>query len=272
MNILTPNRILQDGDEMLAGGEWGPIPATEFGLQVEFSKYAKYKIRRPSEPESTAQNGAGETPVPPRTTPEVAKDAATAPTKVEGMPPAPPLPKPKPLSETYGKAKPKVLPTVVSQKAHDRITSGQVASHKPVTIPAQPEPVVHGISTKDAIKARNEAVVAAAVAEAEAAKPTFITPSHVISRHGKVYETSIPFSDLSAKPEWIGRNGTFKAKAIRITSRPNGLIQIRPEGARGLAKNALIEFPAAEIPKVIDWLLRHQVPVTTGEAKTATPL
>jgi hypothetical protein len=258
MNTLTKNRILQEGDEMLAGGEWGPIPATEFGLQVEFSKYAKYKIRRPSEPETISPTQAMDKNATP-----VAAEKVNAPVPTPSGTGETPLIKPKPLSETYGKAKPKsklVLPTVVSKKAHDRKKEGVPSAMEGLSTPP-PEPVIHGISTKDAIKARNEAVVEAA--KAHAAKPTFIAP------HGKVSSTSIPFSDLSAKPEWIGRNGTFKAKAVRLDARPNGLIQIRPEGARGLAKNALIEFPAAEIPKVIDWLLRHQVPTTK---KTATPL
>jgi hypothetical protein len=231
MNTLTKNRILQEGDEMYAGGEWNPIPATEFGLQVEFSKYAKYKIRRPSEPESTKQNGAEGTPAPAPATPEAPNKGAAATAKPDGKPSAPPLVKPRPLSETYGKAKPKVpkvLPTVVSKRAHDPRSGEKPRVVVRVVLPkARPAPTP--------------------------------TPTGKAIRN----ETSIPFSDLSAKPDWIGRNGTFKATAIRLAAKDNGLIQIRPEGSRGLAKNALIEFPAADIPKVIDWLLRNQLPSTS---------
>lgn len=62
---------------------------------------------------------------------------------------------------------------------------------------------------------------------------------------------AIEYSDLSAMPGWIGRNGTFKATGLNVQRMPNDLIQLRPIGKRGLAKNALIEIPVADIPTLI---------------------
>src|ERR1044071_9251104 len=49
MNTLTPNRILQKGDEYRDNGSWKPVPKEEIGLQVMFSKLKKHELRRPSE-------------------------------------------------------------------------------------------------------------------------------------------------------------------------------------------------------------------------------
>lgn len=79
----------------------------------------------------------------------------------------------------------------------------------------------------------------------------------------------IPFPAGSPPTQWIGRNGTFYAKGVHLQviehlMEEDNIIQIRPKGARGLAKNALIEFPASIIPQVVDWLIRMQ-PATTKE-------
>lgn len=236
MNTLTPNRIIQQGDEYFGtDGMWHVVPEGDFGLQVMFTKYKE--VRRPSEPE---QDGAAGTPAPATPEPLATAQAVTpAPERPESKPDAPP----RPLSETYGKKKPKELPTVVSKKAHgvqDDILAEEKRRRIAAEIAATSE-VIHGISTKDAIKARKAAELAGRV------------PS------GKIYALDVTYSDLSALPNWIGRNGTFKAQGLRVESRPNGLIQLRPIGQRGLAKNALIEFPKADIPRVVDFLLRHQV-------------
>lgn len=214
MNILTKNRILQEGDEVFSGGMWGPVPSTEFGLQIEFSKYGNMQIRRPSEPDSSV--GTVETPAPAITE---TKDAGGEPVpyfpaKPESKTavPTPAEAPAKPLSETYEPAKPKkpkALPTVVSKKAHAK--SGENITLSPFS------------------RAR--------------------------------VSVSVPYSDLTSEPVWIGRNGTFKATAVSLSAghgKHGNLIQIRPVGARGLAKNALIEIPAADIPRIVDFLLRHQ--------------
>jgi hypothetical protein len=64
----------------------------------------------------------------------------------------------------------------------------------------------------------------------------------------------IEYSDLSALPNWIGRNGTFKATGLNVSRTKSDLIQLRPIGKRGLAKNALIEIPVKDIAKLIDRL------------------
>lgn len=81
-----------------------------------------------------------------------------------------------------------------------------------------------------------------------------LKPAMVIVSGSTPEEISIPYTDLSALPLWTGRNGTFHATAIRLRVMKNGLIQIRPEGKRGLAKNALIEIPVADLLPVIKWL------------------
>ena len=48
MTTLTPNRIIQQGDEYIdAKGTWKPVPKDDYGLQVMFTKYAA--VRRPAE-------------------------------------------------------------------------------------------------------------------------------------------------------------------------------------------------------------------------------
>lgn len=221
MNILTNNRILEAGDEYLTGEDWKPIPAGDIGLQIMFTKYAK--VRRPKEPEAISPDSEAHAPSGTEAEPAKAEsDKIPAPSHSgAGVI----FPKAKPLSETYGKAKPKELPTVVSKKAH-----GKQRMTKPALDPAYGE-----------------------------SENITLTPVPVITPpHPKMHTTVIPYTDLSSKPIWIGRNGTFNATGMTITHTENGLIQIRPSGARGLAKNALIEFPDAEIDKVVDFLLRHQ--------------
>lgn len=238
MNTLTPNRIIEKGDEYFQSGEWHPVPPNDIGLQIQFTKYKE--VRRPSEKA---------TPISPKP-PQAAKAEAKQ-VPASGVSPAggespnitlTPV-KPRPLSETFGKkpkaAKAKELPTVISQVAHGKerfrvgLTPRSKAALKAIVADAEAR-VIHGISTKEAIKL---------------SKPT---------SKGVYADILIPYTDLSALPNWIGRNGRFKAIGIKLTATPAGLIQVVPVGARGVAKNALIEFPATEISKVVDFLLRHQ--------------
>jgi len=118
MNLLSKHRILQEGDEWKTdAGEWKTIPSAEFGLQIMFSKYNNKEIRRPSEPDS---GNVTLTPISPKDEnvhPKAESDKSPAPSHSGAGTFTPP----KPLSDTYGKAKPKpALPTVVSKRAHSR--------------------------------------------------------------------------------------------------------------------------------------------------------
>jgi hypothetical protein len=283
MNLLTNNRILQSGDEYSDGVAWHPVPDKDFGLQIQFTKYDK--VRRPSEPDDNITL----TPVSPTETsqvPAAESDKDSAPshsgaepilcvchTATAGNPANCPLhpmltikPKPKPLSETYDKAKPKAkkaLPTVVSRKAHAiggkaeearKIRDEREAVLAKANAAGVITPERFGNEQLENIIAE---ILARKVAELSPSVPV-AAPVPVITPHPKVHATVIPYTDLSSKPIWIGRNGTFNATGMTVTHTANGLIQIRPSGVRGLAKNALIEFPDTEIEKVVDFLLRHQ--------------
>lgn len=90
MNTLTKNRILQEGDEYRHNGTWKPVPEEDYGLQIQFTKYAE--VRRPSEKPISPDRG--------NATPAKAEsDNAPAPSHSG-------------VGDT--------LPTVVSKKAHKR--------------------------------------------------------------------------------------------------------------------------------------------------------
>lgn len=237
MNTLTKNRILQDGDEYLdSKGDWKPVPATDFGLQIMFTKYGE--VRRPSETPSA--NGAGETPAPQRSTATVAAPS------VESKPTASPLPReypaPKPLSMTMTKSgKAKALPTVVSAKAH--------------TLP--PLRLTRADYSKAAKAAKAAKKVTSGKIPASAGVKVTPLPTSL----------SVTFPDAHPECIWTGRNGTFMARALNMHVTPSGeVIQIVPQGKRGAAKSAIIEFPASIIPQVVDWLLRQQPTPTTTPA------
>lgn len=212
-----------EGDEYLdTNMVWKPVPKNDFGLQIMFTKYAE--VRRPSE--TTTKTISGE-----------AHTGKTAEKQVPGvLPPPPPQPPkpltpPKPLADTFGKAKAKVLPTVVSTKAHTK-----------------PERRPH-------IKMPEAIVLAVAAFDPTVVKPL---PSVVAA-----CAPSIAIDIKEPGNIWIGRNGTFNMTGLGLNMTNKGeSVQIKPIGKRGLAKNALIEFPASIIPQVIDWLLRHQKPPT----------
>lgn len=96
--------------------------------------------------------------------------------------------------------------------------------------------------------------------------PTVISPkAHKgTTRHPTIYETIIDYTPSIANrpPKWIGRNGTFIARGLRIRvgsgGFDNGIVGMVPVGKRGLARNAIIEFPAEIIPHVIEFLEKHR--------------
>jgi len=77
-------------------------------------------------------------------------------------------------------------------------------------------------------------------------------------------QIEVDYTDLRYTPVWIGRNGTFKATGLMLQRlNPSGIIQIRPKGKRGLAKNALIEIPEADLVKICKWLEQHTIAYET---------
>lgn len=245
MNVLTKNRILQKGDEFNSEGKWKPIPAADFGLQIMFTPYKE--VRRPTEeppktlPISPDRKQSGASP---------AKTEPPSPAKAESEKSPVPThsgtgersyPAAKPLAATYGgdlhtklakKLEAEKLPTVVSKKAH-KFTHDHTGAMIPKTTPTAGEVA---------------SLIAAVIA------PPKTTPAG---------EIDIPYPDKSTPCIWIGRNGSFYAKALHLdvlehTDEKDNVIRVRPVGTRGLARNAIIEFPASIIPQVVDWLLRHQ--------------
>lgn len=67
----------------------------------------------------------------------------------------------------------------------------------------------------------------------------------------------LPFPIAKVKPSWTGRNGTFLGYGLHM-HRIGDMIAISPVGKRGPG-NCLIEFPAACIPQIIDWLTNNTV-------------
>lgn len=123
-------------------------------------------------------------------------------------------------------AKPKTLPTVVSRKAHGGISPATTKAIQAILAEIPPP----------------------------ASPPSGVKPKGMVS-------TSLDTA-FAEKPEceWIGRNGTFRQRGLRMESNiDRGVIKFRPIGARGVGKNAKIEFPASIIPQVTDWLLRQQL-------------
>ena len=195
MNLLTKNRIIEEGDEWKDNkGNWNPVHVKQIGLQIMFSEYTE--VRRPSEE----------------------PDKFCAPKPIQPTEGNITLePPPKPLAETMKakkvakvadipKADADYLPTVVSKKAH---------SHRHIV---------------RVVKAKTEEV----------------------TRPEKSLKVRFPGSYPC--PQWIGRNGTFNQVAINLSKNGDGIIKIVPEGVRGVAKNAQIEFPVSIIPEITKWL------------------
>jgi hypothetical protein len=212
MITLTPNRILQKGDEYRDNGHdsknitWKPVPKDDFGLQVMFTKYAE--CRRPSE-ESKPISPDSERP-------KAAKPSATVTAKAEKVETPAPTPS--------GAGDASYLPTVVSSKAHTKeMTPTEYLQTLVKTKAADPKPIVLAGTTET--------------------RANITWPMH---------------SKAMPPCRWIGRNGTFRCRGVNLELRKdvagNGIIAVLPVGARGEAKNAEIEFPAAAIPQVINFL------------------
>lgn len=238
MNILTKNRIIEKGDEYhIKDGRWMPVPDKDIGLQIMFSKYKE--VRRPTEQ-------------PPKTEKPISPDSGATTAKAESNK------QPVPSCSGAGTLLPEppinYLPTVVSKKAHK---AGNIF----------PDPIFDatGAERTELQKAvlHNDAQMSAGVRRMVADMAALAnSPPPVTTTSAK-----IDYSDLSAMPNWIGRNGTFKATGMNVERTKNGLIQLRPIGKRGLAKNALIEIPVADVPKLIARLIENAGLIETKEER-----
>lgn len=236
MNTLTPNRIIQKGDEYRQNGTWKPVPKDDYGLQVMFTKYAE--VRRPDEPEHKSR-GTGDTlpnPPPIETVAPCFPDKATQEAH---------------HAEAY-------LPTVVSKKAHKALretpeTDNDSRTEVPKRV-ASPTPTAK--SDRELI---NSVPGSAPITpEIQAALDREVERQPKLKPVTSPLNTEIPFSPTDPPCIWIGRNGTFRQQGVNIYAHNSGkVIKIVPTGKRGAAKNAQIEFPASAIPQIIDFLNKH---------------
>jgi hypothetical protein len=258
MSTLTPNRILQKGDQYNDNGAWKPVPKEELGLQIIFSKLKKHELRRPSEkdfpvaggltPEGMALKSSGRKPI--------SQDSGEHPSaNAESEQVARPvvargtgersLVK---VIDQYGESTKLVskaeveragLPTVVSKKAHE----APEYHAPPVTPLPPPKPLLRETETEKVV-----------------AKAKLIGASSD--------KTKIKFPGLGAmtyRPIWTGRNGTFNGYGIDLM-RLDDRVMVTPIGKRGVG-NCLIEFPVTIIPQLIDWLAEQY----KGTTKTKSP-
>ena len=223
MNTLTANRILQKGDEYRDNGTWKPVPANDYGLQIMFTTYKE--VRRPTET-PFVHGGAPAVKVEPE------KPAAKA-EKVTPVPTAP-------LAQSEKEIVDAGLPTFVSRKAHSGKPIG--FDHKGKLVREKPE------TSKDA-------TTEVAESPASPTLPDPLPPAPVGLSAPTTYQ-EITFPVGSPHTIWTGRNGTFTARGLNIHHTKGGQVMLIPVGKRGVAKNALIEFPAEVIPDVIDFLTR----------------
>ena len=226
MTTLTPNRILQKGDEYRDNGhdsknvQWKPVPKDDFGLQVMFTKYAE--VRRPSET-PFVHGGAPAIKVSP--------DRDLASTPKEAVPAKAESDTKSPVASHSATGDASYLPTVVSTKAHknpaQETTSRNLA--KVTALRETPE------TSKDA---------STEVAKPPVSPTPFHTPKTLVPA-----TVTITYPDNGPDCIWTGRNGTFKCRAVRLENFGD-VIRIVPVGKRGAARNAVIEFPSSCIEQV----------------------
>jgi hypothetical protein len=83
-------------------------------------------------------------------------------------------------------------------------------------------------------------------------------PPPVVTAHPAGNTVRIRFPAGSQHCQWIGRNGMFTNRAINLHRYDGDVIAVVPQGKRGAARNAIIEFPVSIIPQVIEWLEEQQ--------------
>ena len=235
MNTLTANRILQKGDEYRDNGTWKPVPANDYGLQIMFTTYKE--VRRPTE-----------TPFVHGGAPAIKHDESTKPNPVPDKPKVTPVPT-APLAQSEKEIVDAGLPTFVSRKAHSvGKGSGKPIGfdHKGKLVREKPE------TSKDATTE-----VAESPASPTLPDPQPLPPAPVGLSAPTTYQ-EITFPVGSPHTIWTGRNGTFNSVAVNLHRyKGTDVCAIIPQGKRGVAKNAIIEFPVTAIPQMIDFLKRQ---------------
>jgi hypothetical protein len=228
MSTLTPNRILQKGDQWNDNGTWKPVPKEELGLQIIFSKLKKHELRRPSEKDKTISQDRGEHPSANAESEQVARPAVARGAGERSEPLDCHVPEPIGKTEVERAG----LPTVVSKKAHEEEAPEYHAP--PVTPLPPPKPLLRETETEKVI-AKAKLLIGASSDK-----------------------TKIKFPGLGAmtyQPIWTGRNGTFNGYGIDLM-RLDDRVMVTPIGKRGVG-NCLIEFPVTIIPQLIDWLAQQ---------------
>ena len=246
MSILTPNRILEKGDQYNEGGAWKPVPKEELGLQIIFSKLKKYQLRRPSE-----------------------KDFPTAPTAEGNLKQAAQdRRKPDAVRKEHDREIPQ-LAASRSELSPGGADNGAERGGKPIS-----QDSVGRESKQNAANAESEQVARPLVArgpgerseempEASAAEIERAGLPTVVSKKAHAVEESDPSAIrikfpppktgvLDEQPIWTGRNGTFQGYGLDLTCF-DGKVMISPIGKRGPG-NCTIQFPISTIPELVDWL------------------
>jgi hypothetical protein len=242
MNTLTPNRILQKGDEYRDNGTWKAIPKDDYGLQIQFTTYKE--VRRPTE-----------TPFVHGGAPAIKHDEATKPNPVpDKVTPVPTAP----LAQSEKEIVDAGLPTFVSRKAHSvGKGSGKPIGfdHKGKLVREKPE------TSKDATTEVAESPaspVPACTYDHEGKAPFPPLPPAPVGLSAPTTYQEITFPVGSPHTIWTGRNGTFNSVAVNLHRyKGTDVCAIIPQGKRGVAKNAIIEFPITAIPQMIDFLKRQ---------------
>jgi hypothetical protein len=269
MTTLTPNRIIEKGDQYLDGEKWKPVPEIDIGLQIQFTDYAQ--VRRPSE-------------APPHTT--------LSPEQYAKLKPA----SPKPLRETPDTAK--ESPTEAPKRAvsPDNLQK-TLASEQPIspkTTAAVSKLISPDSGERPAAKAESDKTPAASHSAAGDAHSTSYLPTVVSTKAHKLVsedpEAMTEFHKGLRKTEtekaiekakviglktdllkitwpknndciWTGRNGTFQQYGMEISRMDGteGKIMLFPIGKRGVG-NCTIQFPVSAIPQIVDFLNAQKTP------------
>ena len=241
MTTLTPNRIIQQGDEYRNNGTWKPVPKEDYGLQVMFTKYAE--VRRASEtpfvhvgaPAIKVESQQGS-----ETVTRHAHNVETA-----GSTPAPA--KISPVSEKPKAEKPSAIVTATAEKEKTPApTPSGAGAPSPRSYP-------------DFAGEFEKAVKAAGLPTVVSVK-AHVTETEKAIETAKAMGVTVEALDLRwPKNEhcvWTGRNGCFDGVGMELRN-IGTQIAITPRGKRGLG-NCTIQFPISTIPEIVDFLLRQQ--------------
>jgi hypothetical protein len=158
-----------------------------------------------------------------------------------------------PCQECRRPSEPEVILRETPETARPTEAPERVVSPTPISQPQQ------GVRSNQAAEAEsdNSPVPSHSGAGGHSASYLPTVVSHKAHAKAAPKHVKVVYTDLSSKPNWIGRNGTFGQRAVNLYRTENDLIQIIPEGMRGEAKNALIEVPVADLSMVIEFLEGH---------------